>query len=118
MMTLSPAEICWPASSASWVAVRRNWMTDGAYRSTSSIADGMSPRSALSRASWPGWLDSVSRVLAMRLRVVSLPAMTRSWKKRSRSSSESRSPLTSAVTIVDHTSSPGLARFSAVRWRA
>ena len=36
--TFSPSAIGWPAISASWVAVRRKWITGVPHRTTSSTA--------------------------------------------------------------------------------
>ena len=55
MTTLSPSRIAWPASSVSWVAVRRKCAKAGNIRSDSSTAAGISSGSSSSARRSPGF---------------------------------------------------------------
>ena len=79
--TLSPAAIFWPAISVSSAAVRRMCITGVTRRIISSTAVGAMPSgSSAQSAIWSGF-SRKSRIMWLpTVPVVSIPAVTRSWK--------------------------------------
>ena len=86
-----------PMGTSSVVNRSLAWFTGLVNRSSSSTAAGSSDGSARSRAISPGWISSASVPEAIRLTVVSKPAMTS--RKTVASSSLAGQPVLGAVRV-------------------
>ncbi len=92
------------------MAMRSEFVTGESYRSTSSIAFFMRPRSLRRRASWPGFRSSAITAFPIRSLVLRLPARRSRLHCGEISTSLSRSPDASVINIMLTRSSPGFLR--------
>ena len=119
MITHSPAGTATPPIDTSSVVNRSfAWLTGLVSRSSSSTAAGRSDLSARSRAISPGWVSSARVPEAIRLTVVSKPAMTSRKAVDTSSVTVSWRSLWSVSSLAaisaDSRSSPGSARLAAI----